>query len=95
MAKAYLQVTLKINNSDKGAVSGIYEKFRDSFIDQIKGATSIELLIGDGYIQLLHVFDTAEDAQAFLSTELYNNNILFALKSLMVDTPRVSIYSVL
>lgn len=39
MAKAYLQVTLKINNSDKGAVSGIYEKFRDSFIDQIKGAT--------------------------------------------------------
>ncbi|PUV23897.1 MULTISPECIES: hypothetical protein [Sphingobacterium] len=95
MAKAYLQVTLKINNSDKGAVSGIFDKFRDSFIDQIKGATSIELLIGDGYIQLLHVFDTVEDAHAFLSTELYNNNILFALKSLMVDTPQVSIYAVL
>ncbi|WP_104381543.1 hypothetical protein [Sphingobacterium sp. HMA12] len=95
MAKAYLQITLKINNSDKGAVSGIYDKFRDSFLDQVKGATSIELLIGNGYIQLLHVFDTAEDAQAFLSTELYNNEILLALKSLMVDTPMISVYSVL
>ena len=94
MAKAYLQITLKINSAAKGAASGVYDKFQDSFLDQIKGATSIELLVGDEYIQLLHGFGTADDAQAFLSTELFNNGILVALKSLVVDTPEVRIYTV-
>ncbi len=94
MAKAYLQITLKVNAVDKGAVSGVYHKFRALFLEQIQGATSIELLIGDEYIQLLHSFDTAEEAEAFLSTELYNNDMLVALKPFIVDTPEVRIYDV-
>ncbi|OOG18990.1 hypothetical protein BWD42_03265 [Sphingobacterium sp. CZ-UAM] len=95
MAKAYLQITLKINPSEKGAVTGIYNKFQDAFLDQIKGAIAMELLVGDEHVQLLHVFDTAEDAHVFLSTELFNNDILVALKSLAVDTPEIRIYTVL
>ncbi|CAM3665002.1 hypothetical protein [Sphingobacterium prati] len=94
MAKAYLQITLKINSANRGVASGMYDKFQEPFLDQIKGATSIELLVGDEYIQLLHDFDTADDAQAFLSTELYNNDMLATLKSLVVDTPDVRIYTV-
>lgn len=94
MAKAYLQITLKINTADKGAVSGVYNKFRTLFLEQIQGAISIELLIGDEYIQLLHSFDTAEEAQDFLSTELYNNDVLVAVKPFIVNTPEVRIYVV-
>jgi len=92
--KAYLQITLRINAADKGAASSVYDKFQASFLDQIKGAISAELLIGEEYIQLLHGFETAEDAKAFLSTELYNNSVLVALKPLILDNPEVRIFNV-
>ncbi|WP_312191976.1 hypothetical protein [Sphingobacterium sp.] len=95
MIKTYLQITLKINAAEKGKISGVYDRFKTSFLDQINGATSNELLIGEEYFQLLYGFHTREDAQAFLSTELYNNDILIALKPLMLNNPEIRIYDVI
>lgn len=94
MVTVYLEITLKSNAADRNVVLSLYHKFKSPFLDQIKGAVSIELLISDEDFQLLHSFETLDDAQAYLSTELYNNDILVALKPLLLDNPVVKIYSV-
>ncbi|MGJ1290427.1 hypothetical protein I6I97_21535 [Sphingobacterium multivorum] len=94
MTTAYLQIVLKMNSSNRGELTSTYHKFKDLFREQIKGAKTQELLFSDEDIQLLYGFDTYEDAEAFLSTELYNNIILVALKPLISNNPEIKIYHV-
>jgi len=94
MTTAYLQIVLKMNSSNRGELTSTYNKFKDLFQEQIKGAKTQELLFSDEDIQLLYGFDTFEDAEAFLSTELYNNVILVALKPLISNNPDIKIYNV-
>ncbi|WP_312743435.1 hypothetical protein [Sphingobacterium multivorum] len=91
MTTAYLQIVLKMNSSNRGELTSTYNKFKDLFREQIKGAKTQELLFSDEDIQLLYGFDTYEDAEAFLSTELYNNIILVALKPLISNNPEIKI----
>lgn len=91
MTTAYLQIVLKMNSSNRGELTSTYHKFKDLFREQIKGAKTQELLFSDEDIQLLYGFDTYEDAEAFLSTELYNNIILVALKPLISNNPEIKI----
>ncbi|MEJ5056082.1 hypothetical protein [Sphingobacterium sp. MYb382] len=44
-------------------------------------------------IQVLHGFDTAENAAAYLHTELFNKDVVEALKPLLMDSPDVRIYT--
>ena len=94
MTTAYLQIVLKANSSSRGELTNTYNKLRDLFPEQIKGAKTQELLLSDEEVQLLYGFDTFEDAEAFLSTELYNNIILPALKPLISNNPEIKIYNV-
>ena len=94
MTTAYLQIVLKVNLADRGELTNTYNKFKNSFLEQIKGATTHELLIGDEEVQLLYGFDNLEDAEAFLSTELYNNVVLVALKPLIFDNPKIRVFNV-
>lgn len=94
MTKAYLEITLQIDNSDRNTAAGIYTKYKQPFLDTINGAKSKELLIRDEDVQVLHGFDTVENANAYLTTDLFTNDVVVGLKPLLKANPEVKIYSV-
>lgn len=91
---AYLEITLKVNDSDRGAAAGVYSKYKQPFLKQITGAVSKELLIRTEDVQVLHGFKTQADAEAYLKTDLFNNDVVLALKPYLQASPEVRIYSV-
>lgn len=93
-AKAYLEITMVINDSNRPAAAGIYTKYREPFLTQINGAVSKELLIRDEDVQVLHGFDSVESAKAYLETDLFKNDVFVGLQPLWNTDPDVKIYSV-
>lgn len=92
--KAYLQITMKISNDNRPAAAKVYTDYRQPFLDTIKGALTKDLLIRDEDVQVLHGFDSAENAQAYLSSELFQNDVFVGLKPLWDAEPEVKIYTV-
>ncbi len=92
MKKAYLEITLKIDNADRTSATAIYNKYKNVFLETIEGALSKELLIHTEDIQVLHRFDSVENAQVYLLSELFNNDVVIALKPYLRDQPNVKIY---
>jgi len=93
-AKAYLQITMVIDNDNRPAAAGVYTDYRLPFLDQIKGAISKDLLIRDEDVQVLHGFDSVENAQAYLDSEMFKNDVFLGLKPLWAADPDVKIYGV-
>ena len=91
---AYLQITLKIKNENRGAAAAVYKKYKQPFLDEIAGAKSKELLIRDEDVQVLHGFSSEKNAHAYLATELFSNDVVGELKGLLDADPEVHIYSV-
>lgn len=56
--------------------------YRQPFLDTINGALTKNLLVRDEDVQVLHGFDSAENAQAYLSSELFKNDVFVGLKPL-------------
>lgn len=94
MAKAYLEITLKIDEADRAGAAGIYSKYKAPFLETISGAASKELLIRDEDVQVLHGFDTAANAESYLSSELFGNDVVAGLKPYLKDDPEIRIYTV-
>lgn len=94
MTKAYLQITLFVSNENRPAAAAVYSKYKQPFLDQIKGATSKELLIRDEDVQVLHGFESADCAKAYLNTELFNQDVVRELSPLFDKAPEVKIYSI-
>ncbi|RKF36849.1 hypothetical protein BCY89_04025 [Sphingobacterium siyangense] len=94
MAKSYLEITLKVNDADRGSAAGVYSTYKAPFLEKIKGAVSKELLVRTDDVQVLHGFESVEDAEAYLSTALFNNDVVVALKPYLQDNPEVRIYAV-
>lgn len=94
IAGAYLEITLKVNEADRGAAAGVYLKYKQPFLKQIKGAVSKELLIRSDDVQVLHGFDNKADAEAYLKSDLFNNDVVAALKPYLQASPEVRIYQV-
>lgn len=91
---AYLQITMKISNENRPAAAKVYTDYRKPFLDTIEGALTKDLLIRDEDVQVLHGFDSAEHAQAYLSSELFRNDVFVGLKPLWDADPEVKIYTV-
>jgi len=91
---AYLQITLKIKNENREAAAAVYGKYKQPFLDKIDGAKSKELLIRDEDVQVLHGFASEENARAYLTTEIFSNDVVGELKPLLEADPEVHIYSV-
>jgi len=91
---AYLQITLKIKNENREAAAAVYGKYKQPFLDKIAGAKSKELLIRDEDVQVLHGFASEENARAYLTTEIFSNDVVGELKPLLEADPEVHIYSV-
>lgn len=91
---AYLQITLKITDANRAAAASVYQKYKPTFIDTIPGAKSKELLVRAEDVQVLHGFDTIENAQAYLQSELFTADVSGGLKPLVDADPEVRIYEV-
>lgn len=95
MASSYLEITLKIDAADRPSAAGVYNKYKAPFLETIKGAKSKELLIRSEDVQVLHGFESADEAHDYLNSELFNNEVVTALNPFLKDNPDVRIYSVL
>lgn len=93
-AKAYLEITMVIDEVNRPAAAKVYNDYRQPFLTKIKGAVSKELLIRNEDVQVLHGFDSVENSKAYLSSELFTNDVLIGLKPLFSADPEVKIYSV-
>jgi hypothetical protein len=90
----YLQITLKIANANRPAAAGVYQKYKAPFLNGITGAKSKELLVRDEDVQVLHGFDSQENASAYLKSALFSADVVGALKPLLDASPEVRIYQV-
>jgi len=91
--KAYLEITMKIEESNRSAAAKVYTDYRGPFLETIEGALTKNLLIRDEDVQVLHGFDSVEHAQAYLSSEMFQNDVFVGLKPLWSSDPDVKIYS--
>ena len=69
-------------------------RYKAPFLATVAGARSKDLLVRDEDVQVLHGFATTEHAQAYLTTELFNADVVTALKPLLDAAPDVRIYQV-
>jgi len=91
---AYLQITLNISEEHREAAAGIYQKYKASFLKSIDGAESKELLVRDKDVQVLHGFTSAVQAEAYLTSPLFTQDVVAALKPYLNSAPDVRIYTV-
>ncbi|HWF63685.1 MAG TPA: hypothetical protein VN685_03635 [Rhizomicrobium sp.] len=89
---AYLEITLKITADNRPAAASVYNRYKAPFLDTIKGAKSKELLLRDEDVQVLHAFDSARSAKAYLDSDLFHKDVVGALKPLLAAAPEVRIY---
>ena len=91
---AFLQITLKIANANRATAAGVYQQYKAPFLSTIAGAKSKQLLVRDEDVQVLHGFDTVENANAYLKSALFNNDVVVGLKPLLDAAPEVRVYTV-
>lgn len=88
----YLQITLNVEPSQRAAAAAIYTKFKQQFLNEIPGARSKELLVRDEDVQVLHGFDTVDQAKGYLTTALFTEDVVAGLTPLLSSAPDVRIY---
>jgi hypothetical protein len=88
----YLQINLNVAAEDRPAAAAIYSQYKGPFLNQISGARSKELLVRDEDVQVMHGFDSAEQAKAYLTSTLFNVDVVTALKPLLQSGPDIRIY---
>ena len=89
----YLQINLDVVAKDRPAAAAIYSQFKAPFMAQVDGARSKELLIRDEDVQVMHGFDSTEQAKTYLTSKLFNDDVVTALKPLLQSPPEVRIYA--
>ena len=94
MAKAFLEITMYVSNTNRAAAAGVYNKYKKTFLEEINGATSKELLIRDEDVQVLHGFESVKDANVYLKTDIFNNDVVKELSPLFDKAPEIKIYEV-
>jgi hypothetical protein len=89
---AMLEVTLKTSGENRSAAAGVYRKYRQPFLDQAPGATSKALLVREEDVQVLHGFTSVAAANAYLTSELFTNDVVRELGPLLDAEPEVRLY---
>lgn len=91
---AYLEITLKVSNENRPAAAKVYNQYKEPFLKQIKGAKSKELLVRNEDVQVLHGFDSVTDANAYIKSDLFTQDVVKALSPYLDAEPEVRIYEV-
>jgi hypothetical protein len=92
MSKAFLEITMKISANHRPGAGAVYSKYRQPFLSNVTGAQSKELLLRTEDVQVLHGFDTKENAENYLGTALFKNDVVTALKPYLAADPEIRIY---
>jgi hypothetical protein len=92
MTMAYLEITLQVDTANRAAAAAVYQQYKQPFLDTVAGATSKELLVRDDDVQVLHGFETAAAAQAYLTSELFTRDVVGGLAPLLSTAPDVRVY---
>ena len=90
---AYLEITMKISEANRPAAAKVYTDYRGPFLKEIPGALTKELLIRGEDVQVLHGFDSVENAEAYLKSKMFTDDVFVGLKPLWSADPEVRIYS--
>lgn len=90
----YLEITLRIDSSNRPNAVGIYQRYKQPFLDQIDGALSKRLLAREEDVQVLHGFESRPQAEAYLTTELFTNDVVRELAPLLAADPEIRVYDV-
>lgn len=90
----YLQITLQIADAKRAAAAGVYQQYKAPFLDTVAGAKSKELLVRAEDVQVLHGFDTRENAEAYLQSQLFTADVVGGLTPLLDAAPDVRVYQV-
>ena len=88
----YLEVSMAVAAKDRAAAAAVYTKFKAPFLAQAPGARSKELLVRDEDVQVLHGFDTVENAKSYLASKLFSDDVVGELKPLLASAPDVRVY---
>ena len=91
---AYLQVTMTIDPADRAAGAKVYSDYLQEFLDTVPGAKTKELLVRDEDVQVLHGFETVEQAGAYLTSELVTAKVVPGLTPLFKADPAIRVYAV-
>lgn len=92
--KAYLEITMTINPSNRPAAAKVYSDWRQPFLDNVEGALTKDLLIRDEDVQVLHGFDSLDHAKAYLETEMFQNDVVAGLRPTWAADPDIRFYEV-
>ncbi|TXC66150.1 hypothetical protein FSC37_10080 [Piscinibacter aquaticus] len=90
---AYLQITLKVDGKDRPAAGAVYQQFKQPFLATVPGAQAKELLVRDDDVQVLHRFASRKQAEAYLSSDLFNKDVVVGLKPLLKAAPDIRVYT--
>lgn len=91
---AFLEITMKVNESDRAAAASVYTKYRQPFLETITGAVSKQLLVRQDDVQVLHGFTSLAEAEGYLKSDLFNQDVVVELKPFFQEAPNIKIYSV-
>ena len=91
----YLEITLNIEEQKRGGAAEVYKKYKAPFLNQISGAKSKELLIRNEDVQVLHGFESAEQAGNYLNSSLFTNDVVTELLPYLNGSPDIRIYETL
>ena len=91
---AILEITLDVKAENRNNAGGVYVKYKQPFLEQVKGTTSKDLLMRDDDVQVLHGFESVADAEAYLTSEIFQNDVVTELKPYLESAPEIRIYSV-
>ncbi|QNL52213.1 hypothetical protein H8S90_11930 [Olivibacter sp. SDN3] len=94
MVKAYLEIILTIDGLDRAGVTAVYTLYKEPFLQTVKGALSNDLLTHIDDVQVLHGFDSVENAQEYLMSDLFNKDVVTSLRPYLKGLPNIKIYSV-
>lgn len=89
---AYLEITLKVSTNNRPSAAKVYTDYKEPFLNQIKGAQSKALLIRDEDVQVLHGFANVADANAYLKSDLFNQDVVKGLAPYLDADPEIRIY---
>lgn len=92
MTTAFLEITLNVAPENRSNAGAIYSKYKQAFLSDIAGARSKNLLLRTEDVQVLHGFDSTENAQNYLKTELFQKDVVRELKPFLAGAPEIRIY---
>lgn len=92
MTKTFLEITLTIAPEQRAAAGGVYLKYREPFLSTIAGAQSKLVLICAEDVQVLNGFDSTANAERYLQSALFQNDVVTALKPHLGGAPEIRIY---